>query len=221
MLLPEGQHQPAHLESAPPSCETAGSKLPASASNTPSYPKRGWGFPPLLFSSTLLCSSRGDAGLGERRREAGQSRRPGGPPPPPRGAVGAVRARRDGPTGAGAGFQAGRGALGAGQGGGEPLPTGPRGAALEGAAHGRGEDGAGGWEPELRGCRSRLVQAGPYRAEPCSPPANPPKLRQKLRAGVAGAAGSRRVPLGRGTCTGGSLLPCAADFVARARRWGE
>lgn len=86
MLVPEAQHQSAHLESAPPSCETAGSKLPASASDTPSYPKRGWGSPPpLLFSSTLLSSSRGDAGLRQRRREAGQSRRPGRAPPSPPG----------------------------------------------------------------------------------------------------------------------------------------
>lgn len=167
MLVPEVQHQPAHLESAPPSCETAGSKLPASASDTPSYPRRGWGFPPLLFSSTLLSSSRGDAGLRQRRREAGRYRRPGGPPPPPRGAVGAVRARRAGPTGARAGFQKCSGGSGSGQGGGEPLSTGPRGAALEGAAHGRGEEGAGGWEPGLRGCQSRLphlVRTAPSRA---------------------------------------------------------
>lgn len=194
MLVPEAQHQPAHLESAPPSCETAGSKLPASASDTPSYPKRGWGFPP-PFCSLLPCfpAPAGMRGCGQRRREAGQSRRPGEPPPPPRGAVGAVRVRRVGPTGAGAGFQECSG--GSRSGAGRRRAT----------AHGASWDSARGCSSRPRGGGGRWLGTGvawlsvtpsPRWSIPCRavlPTSKSPKAAAKA---ASRRCGSRRVPPG-------------------------
>lgn len=167
MLVPEAQQQPAHLQSAPPSCETAGSKLPASAFNTPSYPKRGWGFSPPFPFCSLLPSFPAPAGLQGAAEGGGTVPGPGrGSPAPPgrrRGSAGAEGWPHRNRSGV-SGVQ--WGALGAGQGGGETLPTGPRGTALEGAAHGRGEEGAGGWSRScvaVRHAFPTLVRTAPSR----------------------------------------------------------
>lgn len=217
MLAPAAQHSPHTQNPHLPPVRLREASCPQVPLALPPTPSGAGDFPPFVLFYPAFQLPRG---CGQRRREAGQPRSSGGPPPPPRapsgqrGHAGLAHGSRRGVSGGQRGLrERGRGA--------GATAHGAWGTALEGAAHGRGEEGASGQEQELRGCHSRLPHVGPYGAEPRSPPANPPKPRQKLRAGGAGAAGSRRVPVGRGTCTGGSLLPCAADFVAGARRWGE
>ncbi|XP_015507245.1 collagen alpha-1(I) chain-like [Parus major] len=157
-------------------------------------------------------------GCGQRPREAGQSRLPGGPPPPPRSAVGAVVARRGGPTGPGAGLQEQSGGSGSGAGRRRAAAPGASG----GSARGCSSRPRGGGDRRLRtGFAWLSVTPSPRFSVPrraVFPTSKPPKAAAKA---ASRRCGSRRVPPGRGTCTGGSLLPCAADFVAGARRWGE
>lgn len=210
----------------------------------PRAPSRAGDSPPF---SSLLSHFAAPAPAGMRRRGEGKRAGPGARedlPPSPRGAVGAARPRRGSSRGGRCAVSSRwRGVPVRGRGAGEgrePVPGERRGgSAGRGSGHRNpsrsrppGEAGAGGWERGLRGCQSRLPHAGPYRAQPCSPPAKPPSHRppkppQKLPAGLAGAAGSPpgptgslRVPPGPGTCTGTFLLPCAAGFCRRSAALG-
>lgn len=165
---------------------------------------------------------------------------PAGLPRPPGAPSGQCGRGGAAPAGAGAGFRAAGGAAGSGagvRGRRGPLP-GERRRGGGGAQRWkvqpsrrsprsrlRGGAGAGGREPGLRGCQSRLPHAGPHRAEACSPPAKPPEAAARA---ASRACGSRRVPPGPagslrpgGPARALSSCPVRWDFVAGARRWGE
>lgn len=199
--------------------------MPLTPPPPPPPSKRLWEFPPLFFTPAPLCSPRGGAGppgrVGPGPR-TGLPRSPGAPSGH-RGRGGAT------PAGAGAGFRADGGGswcrAGAGGKRGAAVQGTPRGSAgwgsdhLDSPAQGdeRGKAAGNGGCVTVNHAGPTLVLTAPSRVPHRQ---TPPKLPQKLRAKLAGASGSRRVPLARETCIGAFLLLCATGFCRKSAALG-